>query len=95
MNHKNYLDEIAPAAARRNGQNWDELNPVSRQIILDTVRETAPGGGQTALEKACGQAIADWYEAQRETTEAETVAEPAPEPESETPRKKTTKSKKE
>jgi len=65
MNHKEFAEEIGPIAARLNGQDWGSLSLSSKQIIIDTIRNISSNGGQTPFEKACGRAIAEWYEGKR------------------------------
>jgi len=61
QNHLNHLEEIAIRAAEIYGQDYSKLHAPARQIYLDTVRDTARSGGQSTLEKACGNAIEEFY----------------------------------
>ena len=94
MNHLNHIEEIAPRAAEIYGQDYTRLDAPTRQIYLDTIKATARGGGQTALEKACGCAIEEFYTgvltADAYSKEAE---EAKPEQEAPPPPKRTKKTK--
>jgi hypothetical protein len=61
MNHLNHVEEITPRAAEIYGQDYAKLDAPAKQIYYETIRATARLGGQTALEKACGQAINEFY----------------------------------
>jgi hypothetical protein len=82
MNHLEHIEEIAPRAAEIYGQDYAKLDASARQIYYETIRATARLGGQTALEKACGQAINEFYTGELTpdvySKEAEEVVEDAP-----------------
>lgn len=50
-------EQIARKAAELYGQKWDALPLHSQSIWIALVRDTTPGGGQTAAEKCAGQAL--------------------------------------
>jgi hypothetical protein len=85
MNHLDNIEEIAPRAAEIYGQDYAKLDAPSKQIYYDTIKATSRLGGQTALEKACGQAINEFYTGEltpdvysKEAEEAEPEAAPKP-----------------
>ena len=52
-------EQIAKRAAALYGQDWDTLPLYSKDIWLALVRDTQPGGGDTAAAKCAGKALAD------------------------------------
>lgn len=73
MDHRDFAAEIAPAAAAIYGQDWDGIDFFTRQRWIDAVRDARPNTGQTAMEIACGQAIANWHALQAQQAAASTV----------------------
>lgn len=80
MNHSDFADEIVPRAAELYGGSSEAMSRQSRDIIRDTIRGLSRESAkwQTALEKACGQAVEEWYA-------AKAAAEAAPAPVVEAP----------
>lgn len=101
MSHLNHVEEIAIRAAEIYGQDYKSLDAPAKQIYRETVAATARGGGQTALEKACGSAIEEFYtgvltpdvfskeaeEAKPAQAEAEEDADTAPLSDASTPKR--------
>jgi len=82
MNHLQHLEEIAIRAAEIYGQDYAKLDAPAKQVFLDTIRDTSRSGGQSTLEKACGNAIEEFYTgvltADAYSKEAEEAEEDAP-----------------
>jgi hypothetical protein len=51
---------VAVIAARIYGQEFESLPTHSRDRWLEAARHAVPGRGDTAIDKAAGQAVRDW-----------------------------------
>jgi len=68
--YRDFAEDIAPAAASLYGQEWVDIDYFTRQRWIDAVRDAKPNAGQTAMEQACGKAIAIWQASQAQTATA-------------------------